>query len=248
MEEFSYHNIFDTKGIEYLVIISFFIILIPFWLLLNREVDVTKRLKKVLQFLSPARLVIPQGIFYSKHHSWVFLEKNGVAKMGIDDLLLKITGIVNIRFLKNREEMIRKGDLVAEVFQQGKTLQLYAPISGKILYSNTELNDNQALLMKETFGKGWVYSIKPSNWLEDVSDCYLAEDATLWFNQEFDRYKDFLAAQSQRAGMIVLQEGGELVEGSLSALPNESWNAFQKEFLKSELPARMRQQTGSEIK
>ena len=38
MDGFSYINIFDTKGIEYLVIIAFLVMIIPFWIIINKEV------------------------------------------------------------------------------------------------------------------------------------------------------------------------------------------------------------------
>jgi hypothetical protein len=37
MEGFTYTNIFETKGIEYLVIISFFAVLVPLWMFFNRK-------------------------------------------------------------------------------------------------------------------------------------------------------------------------------------------------------------------
>ena len=48
MDGFTYHNIFDTKGIEYLVIIAFFAILIPFWMLLNKQIRISKEIQKTL--------------------------------------------------------------------------------------------------------------------------------------------------------------------------------------------------------
>ena len=35
MSDFSYINIFATKGIEYLIVIGFFILIVPFWKLIN---------------------------------------------------------------------------------------------------------------------------------------------------------------------------------------------------------------------
>jgi glycine cleavage system H protein len=36
MEElFTYHDIFATKGVEYLIIITFFILIVIFWALIN---------------------------------------------------------------------------------------------------------------------------------------------------------------------------------------------------------------------
>ena len=38
MDGFSYSDIFATKGIEYLIIISFLALLVPFWIILNKQV------------------------------------------------------------------------------------------------------------------------------------------------------------------------------------------------------------------
>ena len=51
MEGFSYNNIFETKGIEYLAIIAFFAILIPFWLLLNKQVKNKKTTSEIIRQL-----------------------------------------------------------------------------------------------------------------------------------------------------------------------------------------------------
>jgi glycine cleavage system H protein len=77
MESFSYTNIFETKGIEYIIVIIFLALLIPFWILLNKKVQITRQIKKVLGFLTANVLKIPQGVYHSKNHTWAFLEKNG---------------------------------------------------------------------------------------------------------------------------------------------------------------------------
>ena len=110
MDGFSYNNIFDTKGIEYLVIIAFLLLLIPFWLALNRQVKIKEQIRKALGVLSASILKVPQGIYYFKNHTWAYLEKSGIAKVGLDDLLLHITGEVTIRQLKNPGETISKGE------------------------------------------------------------------------------------------------------------------------------------------
>lgn len=235
MDGFSYTNIFDTKGIEYLAIISFFLLLIPFWMLLNRKVQIKEQIKKALGVLSANILRIPQGIFYSKNHTWAYLQKSGTAKVGLDDLLLHITGEVNIRPLKNPGESVRKGDLIAEIDQDGKSLSVFSPISGNILDSNPELAENNELLNADPYGEGWIYDIQPTNWVSEIPACYLADEATDWFNKELDRYKDFLSMNVPKyvpeMSYATLQDGGELVDNSLSDLPVGLWQDFQKEFL-----------------
>jgi len=185
--------------------------------------------------LSVNMLQIHQGIFYSKNHIWSYLEKSGNARIGLDDLLLHITGEVGVSHLKNPGEFISKGDLLAEIDQNGKSLYIFSPISGKILDSNPSLIRNHELLNEDPYGKGWIYNIKPSDWMAEVNSCFLAEEATNWLNKELSRYKDFLAMNIQKystmAPMVMLQDGGELAENSLSGLPIELWQKFQEEFL-----------------
>jgi glycine cleavage system H protein len=235
MDGFSYYNIFDTKGIEYLAIIAFFLVLIPFWLALNKQVKVREQFRKVLGVLSAAILKIPQGIFYSKHHTWAYLEKSGNAKIGLDDLLLHITGEVSIHHLKNPGDIINKGDILARIDQNGKQLSIFSPISGEILNANPALEAKNELLHEDPYGKGWIYNIKPSHWVAEIPSCYLAEDASVWLKEELVRYKDFLAMNMHKISpenpMPILQDGGELSESSLSVLPKASWQEFQNEFL-----------------
>ncbi len=235
MDGFSYTNIFDTKGVEYLAIIAFFLLLIPFWLLLNKQDKIKEQFRKAVGVLSSTVLRIPQGIFFSKNHSWAYLEKSGTAKVGVDDLLLHITGELSIRQLKNPGEHVRKGELMAEMDQNGKALKVFSPISGTIVNSNPELDQNPGLLNNDPYGQGWLYTIKPSLWIEEIPSFLMADDATQWFNRELLRYKDFLALNMVKYSpdplMVTLQDGGELSDNSLSDMPNEMWQDFQKEFL-----------------
>ncbi|NEW84445.1 MAG: glycine cleavage system protein H [Mariniphaga sp.] len=235
MDGFSYSDIFATKGIEYLIIITFLVLLIPFWIVLNKQVEIKIRIQQALGFLSAGILKIPQGLFYSKNHTWMYMEKSGTAKVGLDDLLLHITGEVKFNHLKNPGEMISKGDLLMEIDQNGKLLRIFSPVSGNILNLNALINENPGMLNEDPYGKGWVYKIKPINWIGEAKTCYFAEEATKWSATELERYKDFLAVSMKNyapePSMVILQDGGELCDHSLSALPKEIWRDFEDEFL-----------------
>ena len=235
MDGFTYSNIFDTKGVEYLAIIAFLLLLIPFWLMLNKQVRIKEQIRKVLGVLSANILKIPQGVFYSKNHTWAYLEKSGIAKVGLDDLLLHITGDVEINQLKEPGETIQKGALLAEIKQNGKSLSILSPISGKILKPNSELSVNQKLMKDDPYGKGWIYDIQPSDWKAEIPSLYLGEEASAWLNNELVRYKDFLARNMKtfypENAMTILQDGGELSDNSLSGFPAQLWNDFENEFL-----------------
>ena len=235
MEGFTYSNIFETKGIEYLVIIGFFAILIPFWLLLNRKAKVSQLVSKTSGLITLNSIRIPQGIFFSKYHSWAHLEANGEAKVGIDDLLIHITGNVQIDNIKNPGEIIKKGELLTRIIHNGKNLNVFSPVSGEITATNTMFAENTVLKKDDPYQQLWIYNIKPTNWKAETSNYYLADEATIWMLQELARIKDFLAAAVARyipePSGIVLQDGGELLDQPLAELPDEVWHDFQEEFL-----------------
>jgi glycine cleavage system H protein len=235
MEGFTYTNIFETKGIEYLVIIAFFAVLVPVWAFFNRKPKPAAALNKPNGFISAGTLRIPQGVFFSKYHTWAHMEKTGLAHVGLDDLLVHITGDVKLTQFKKPGEYIRKGELLAKIRYNGYSLDVLSPISGEVQQTNAELEENPALIKDDPYLLGWIYSIKPENWKADTDSYYLAEDATNWAIQELERFKDFLAVSAsgvmpQSVG-VVLQDGGELMEKPLSSFPKEVWDDFQKNFL-----------------
>lgn len=233
--DFSYTNIFETKGIEYLVIIGFLLLIIPFWILLNRPIKLSKNLQQAFGVLTDNVLRIPQGLFYSKNHTWTHLGRMGSAKVGLNDLLVHLTGTVQLNNLKAVGESVNKGEIMAEIMQNGKVLKIASPISGRIEGVNAELYENPTALNDDPYEKGWIYKIKPEAWKQDTNSYLLAHEATQWINMELARFKDFIAITMSRLSpemsMVVLQEGGELSDNPLSEMPNEVWCSFQDQFL-----------------
>jgi glycine cleavage system H protein len=220
---------------EYLIIIAFLLLLIPFWIIINKESNVVQRINKALGALTANILRIPQGLFYSKNHTWTYLEKSGNAKTGLDDFLLQVVGDVNVGLLKLPGEKIRKGDPIAEIDQNGKRLRIFSPISGQIVNTNSLLNENPEILNQDPYELGWIYTIHPTNWVAETASYYLAGEANKWIKKELERFKDFLAVSvakhSPEPSLIAFQEGGEIRQNVLSELDEKIWEDFQESFL-----------------
>lgn len=235
MEGFTYHNIFETKGIEYVIILSFFAILVPFWLFMSRKIKKPASAEKTKGFLTANSLKIPQGVFFSKFHTWAHLLTNGDAKVGIEDLLIHFTGDVKFDHIKSPGESIRKGDVLTVINQNGKNLRILSPISGEIRRTNSNLGENPDLLKDDPYQQGWIYAIKPTNWKVETNSYFLAEEATYWAKQELLRFKDFLSVSVQKympqPSGVVLQDGGELIDSPMAEMPREVWQDFQEKFL-----------------
>ena len=136
MEGFTYHDIFQTKGIEYLIIIAFLLSLVPFWRIVNKQAKFGLVIQRSLGALTPAILKISKGVYYNRNHTWAFLNKSGVAEIGVDDWLMHVTGKAQFELLRVPGEMIEKGDLLTQIKMDEKVLRIFSPLSGKILKTN----------------------------------------------------------------------------------------------------------------
>ncbi len=178
---------------------------------------------------------VPLGVFFDKGHTWAFMDKNGMVKVGINDFLQKVTGKINRVEMVQAGEKIKKGDPVITIIQEGKRLIINTPLSGKIVAKNTLLTTNADVVNTSPYNDGWIYKIEPDNWLKETRFMMMAEKAKEWVHDEMLRLKDFLAVTLSRSnGNIAchaLQDGGELTSNVLSSLGPELWEEFQANFI-----------------
>jgi glycine cleavage system H lipoate-binding protein/ABC-type phosphate transport system substrate-binding protein len=180
-------------------------------------------------------LKVPAGLYFDKTHTWAFMEQNGMVKVGIDDFLQHITGPITRIKLKDPGSTVKKGDQILSIIQNGKQLNLYAPVSGIIKEQNKVLETNSSLINSSPYTEGWIYKIEPTNWLRENPLLFMAEKQKTFIKNEFSRLKDFLAAalnaDAGKYAQVVLQDGGELKDGALSNLGPEVWEDFQTKFI-----------------
>jgi glycine cleavage system H protein len=235
MDEFTVVNLFETKGIEYIIIIAFLLLIIPFWILLTRPVKVKLKPGAGSGPLGSSVVSVPQGIYFSKSHTWAHLLKSGEARLGIGSLLVHLTGIANLRMLKEPGSRVTRGERLFEISIGEKSLSVVSPLSGTITSLNPVLREDPSLIHEEPYGRGWICSIKPSDWMTEISGFNVAEGATAWLIKELERIRDFMAGATGRNGNesagVYLQDGGEPISQMLTTLTPEEWNRFQKEFL-----------------
>jgi glycine cleavage system H protein len=237
MDSFHYIDIFSTKGIEYIIVIFFLFALVPFWryVIQTNQPGIRLQTARMRNVFNKIALNVPHGIHLDTTHTWAFLEKSGKARIGIDEFLMHITGKATSISMRNRGDYVNRGDLLATITQNGKSLQLYSPINGVIVKRNGGILRNPKKIGDKSFFKDWLYKIEPSNWIADSKLLLLSKKAEKWLMKEYDRLKEFLVFSSQKYSvspqMIVLQEGGQIQDNVLEHLSNEIWQEFQSEFI-----------------
>lgn len=178
---------------------------------------------------------VPGGLYFDKSHTWAFMEKDGMVKIGVDDFIQHVTGAITQIKMKNPGEKVNKGEQLLSLVHKGKQINLYAPVTGIIKDSNENLRSESNLLNSSPYAEGWVYTIEPTNWLRDIQFLFMAEKYKIWLKEEFTRLRDFLAMivkpGTSEYAMVILQDGGELKDQLLSDMAPQVWEEFQTNFL-----------------
>ena len=105
---------------------------------------------------------IMDSLLYTNDHEWIRLEESQ-AIIGITDFAQSELGdIVFIEF-PDEGNTFQKGDTIGTIEAVKTVADLYAPVSGKIVELNLELDDNAELINSDPFGKGWLVKMELSN-------------------------------------------------------------------------------------
>jgi len=177
----------------------------------------------------------PKGLYFDKSHTWAFMESDGNVKIGMDDFMQHVTGLLTRIVMKEPGEKVRKGEKIMTIIQNGKHLDISSPVSGTIIKHNRLLAADSSMINTNPYTSGWVYIIEPKNWLREIQFMFMSEKYKKWLQDEFIRLKDFLAAsvKSNREvySHVILQDGGELTNNVLADFGPEVWEDFQAKFI-----------------
>lgn len=105
---------------------------------------------------------VPENLRYAESHEWVLVEGD-VATVGITDHAQEeLTDIVYAEPPKVGT-VLSINDTVAVVESVKAASDIYTPLSGEVVESNTALENDPALLNTDPFGAGWIFKIRLSN-------------------------------------------------------------------------------------
>jgi glycine cleavage system H protein len=103
----------------------------------------------------------PAKLKYAKNDEWLHLEGD-VATIGITDFAVKaLTDLVYID-LPAAGKKVEAGKPFGVVESVKAASDMYSPVSGEVVESNTKLADQLDKLSNDPFGAGWLIKVKVS--------------------------------------------------------------------------------------
>ena len=122
---------------------------------------------------------IPKQLKYTKEHEWVVVDDK-IATIGITDHAQGQLGDIVFVELPELESKINQDDTFGVVEAVKTVADLFAPVSGKIVEINNELEESPDLINSDPYGSGCIIKVSVDS-LEEYNNLLSNED-----------YKDFI--------------------------------------------------------
>jgi len=175
---------------------------------------------------------VPEGVHLANQHTWVRPDPTGGLEMGADALIARAVGAVRRIILPKVGDQVTAGQPFFRLEHHGRTVTIPAAISGRVMAVNSRLADEPELLSSDPYGNGWICYLNPAA-QEPVPRLHFGEQAAIWLENEFVRFREFIFAQAAPdwALGITSQDGGIPAAGCLIELGPAAWSAFEADFL-----------------
>jgi glycine cleavage system H protein len=103
---------------------------------------------------------IPSHLKYTESHEWVSSEDDGSARIGITDHAQQALGDLVFVELPVVGDDISQGDPCAVVESVKAASDIYAPISGKVIAINEDLESDPAIINTDPYDDGWLFQLE----------------------------------------------------------------------------------------
>ena len=106
--------------------------------------------------------LVPENLRYTKEHEWVSKLSPTKFRVGITDYAQSALGdIVYIQLPKSGSE-VKANSVCGEVESTKSVSEIFAPISGKVIAVNNNLDSNPETINSDPYGAGWIVEIEIS--------------------------------------------------------------------------------------
>ena len=107
-------------------------------------------------------MAIPQDLKYTEEHEWIRVTGD-IATVGITDYAQDQLGDVVYVDLPSPGSSLAQFGKLGEIESVKAVSDIYAPLTGEVVESNTDLNNNPEVVNTDPYEKGWLVKVKIAN-------------------------------------------------------------------------------------
>ena len=229
MDGFTYVDVFATKGIEYLLVISVLLLFIPFWRMVSRP---ARALYRAVETAVPAIsewFRVPEGRYYHQGHGWAMPEGGNVVRVGIDDFAQKLVGKIDAIKLPAIGSHLTQGEKGWSLQVGPKSVDMLSPVDGRVVEINEKLLRSPENIGKDPYGESWIVKVAVPNISSNLKNLLSGSLAGKWM----DGVRESLMERLNYNLGVVYQDGGVPVDGIAKNIDREGWDDIARDFFLS---------------
>ncbi|UOE93692.1 MULTISPECIES: glycine cleavage system protein GcvH [Bacillaceae] len=125
---------------------------------------------------------LPKELKYSEEHEWV-KQEDGKIRIGITDFAQSELGDIVFVELPEVGDEIEADEPFGSVESVKTVSELYAPVSGKVVEVNEDLDDSPEFVNESPYEKAWMIVVEPSD-ASEVDKLMTAEQYEEMVNED----------------------------------------------------------------
>lgn len=227
MEGFTYVDIFATKGVEYLLVISVLLLFIPFWRMVSKPAAaLTEAAGGIIPAIGNWFRLPEEKIYYHQGHSWAVPEDHGLVKVGIDDFAQKLVGRIDAIRFPQVGAQLTQGEKGWSLLAGKKSIDMLSPVDGRVVAINEALLSSPGSVSTDPYGQAWLMKVQAPKISANLKNLLTGGLARKWMEGVRE---NLLARMDYNLG-AVSQDGGVPVDGIAKNMDRERWDEIAKEF------------------
>jgi len=223
-------DLFATKGIEYLVVIGFLVLLILAWQLVRlpeaQPAHSSGAGSSERDWRSVLRgFALPQADYlFHPGHAWARMPEDGaVVTIGWDDFARRLIGPPDEFRLPRPGTRLRAGEPGWTIGLDGRVLPMLAPVDGEVVDVNDALVRDPSIASRDPYGEGWLLRVRLDSNAAARRNLLAGSLARSWAELG-EKSLHGLAEEAPGAVLgAVLADGGEPRAGLARTLAPDRW-------------------------
>lgn len=195
-------EMFSTKGTEYLLILAYLALLVPFWRLLSGP-KARHTLARVVDWFR-----VPADVAFHPGHTWAKRVAPDRVRIGLDDLAQAFVGRPDAITVPAVGATLARGDHAWTLQVDGHRLPMVAPVGGEVVAVNREVLQDPSLL-GDAYEGGWLLEVRVPDRRDALRGLLTGDRARAWMGAAVDAVRARLGAELGP----VMQDGGAPVSG-----------------------------------
>jgi glycine cleavage system H lipoate-binding protein len=218
-----------TKGIEYVLVIGYLLLLIPLWRLFFEERTRTAAARVAARGPADNMFQVPKHLMFHEGHTWARLDGRNRVAVGLDDFARQLVGPLEQVELPEVGARVEQGAPAMALAADDKKVNVLSPVTGRVTAVNPEALRAARTINDDPYGNGWLMEVEVPSVGTDSRRLVTGRAARQLMSNSWEELSGMITPE---LGMI-LHDGGTPVDGFARVIDGRHWDEVARRFLRS---------------